>query len=83
MLASKTHRYALGSPLHGKRTKNDLIMFSAGDVVGHTKKLRNFTLEDAGPSPPNQDGRIILYAHTLCPYAERAFLVLLEKVKSF
>lgn len=39
----------------------------------------NFTLEDASGSPPSTDGRTVLYTHCLCPYAERAWLVLLEK----
>ena len=40
----------------------------------------NFTLEDAGTSPPSNN-KTVLYAHCMCPYAERATFALLEKVE--
>jgi hypothetical protein len=79
MQAWQTPHRALGSPLHRNR-KPSKIMCSAGNVSKSQTKLKNFTLQDASSSPPTQDGRIILYTHCLCPYAERAWLALLEKV---
>ena len=46
----------------------------------HATAKLNFTLQDAGSTPPSQKEHTILYTHCLCPYAERAWLVLLEKV---
>lgn len=37
-----------------------------------------FTAAEAGPHPPSP-GNLYIYIHTLCPYAERAWLALLEK----
>lgn len=53
---------------------------SANGIANSQIKLKNFTLQDAGPSPVVQNGKLILYTHCLCPYAERAWLALLEKV---
>jgi len=42
-------------------------------------KALNFTLRDAGSVAPAIGNRPILYAHTLCPYAARVWLTMLEK----
>ena len=39
-----------------------------------------FTAEEAGPSAPPSGQQPVLYTHTLCPYAERVWIALLEKV---
>lgn len=42
-----------------------------------------FTAVEAGPAPlVAADGGPVLYTHTLCPYAERAWIALLEKVNA-
>lgn len=38
-----------------------------------------FTVTPAGARPSTKG--TVLYSHTLCPYAERAWLALLEKVR--
>jgi hypothetical protein len=81
MQAWRTHNCAARPALHCNRKKLNLIMSASGNAAGQVK-LRNFRLQDAGLSAPEkQDGNLILYTHCLCPYAERAWLTLLEKVK--
>lgn len=75
----KTHYQAPVSPVCGITKKLNISMLSANGIASQTK-LKNFTLQDAGPSSIVQNGKNILYAHCLCPYAERAWLALLEKV---
>jgi glutathione S-transferase len=44
------------------------------------QSLPVFAALAAGPSPPvERPGRVQFFTHTLCPYAERVFLTLLEK----
>ena len=51
-----------------------------GSVAASVVKQRAF-IEGAGLSSPQDDTEIpVLYTHTLCPYAHRAWLAFLEKV---
>lgn len=42
-----------------------------------------FRVLEAGASPPPTDLDLTLFVHTLCPYAERVFLAMLEAEKPF
>jgi hypothetical protein len=75
-----THHHAPASLLCGTTKKFNISMSANGNAHSQTK-LKNFTLQDAGPSSIIQSEKCILYTHCLCPYAERAWLALLEKVK--
>lgn len=44
----------------------------------------DFTAREAGPAPPpTVSGRVTYFTHTLCPYAERVWIALLEKEVPF
>ena len=60
--------------------KGNAVHSGRGPVVASAVKQRAF-IEGAGLSSPQDDTEIpVLYTHTLCPYAHRAWLAFLEKV---
>lgn len=61
-------------------TPRSTIRIAKMAPTSHATSSLNFTLQDPQASPPSQNYGTILYTHCLCPYAERAWLALLEKV---
>ena len=56
---------------------------NGGDAAAPPARSLPFSATEAGPAPPSfPDDRPVLFVHTLCPYAERAWLAFLEKVSS-
>ena len=60
--------------------KGNTVHSGRGSVAASVVQQRAF-IEGAGLSSPQDDTEIpVLYTHTLCPYAHRAWLAFLEKV---
>lgn len=60
--------------------KGNTVHSGRGSVAASVVKQRAF-IEGAGLSSPQDDTETpVLYTHTLCPYAHRAWLAFLEKV---
>lgn len=67
--------------LHSIPRAHTVAAAAAMDAGGD--RAAAFAAEEAGASPPPSGEQPVFYTHTLCPYAERVWIALLEKVTNF